>query len=43
MERPDNESNKEEYEGISKEIDYILYLEYEEELEKYIWKTNRGK
>lgn len=35
MERPDNKMNKEEYEGLSREIDYILYLEYEEEFEKY--------
>lgn len=35
MERPDNKMNKDEYEGLSKEVDYILYLEYEEELEKY--------
>ena len=27
--------NKDEYEGLSKEVDYILYLEYEAELEKY--------
>ena len=35
LERPDNKMNKDEYEGLSKEVDYILYLEYEEELEKY--------
>lgn len=35
MERPDNKMNKDEYEGLSKEVDYILYLEYEAELEKY--------
>lgn len=35
MERPDNKMNKEEYEGLSREVDYILYLEYEEEFEKY--------
>lgn len=35
MERPDNKMNKDEYEGLSKEVDYILYLEYEVELEKY--------
>lgn len=35
MERPDNKMNKDEYEGLSKEVDYILYLEYETELEKY--------
>ena len=34
MERPDNKMNKEEYEGLSREIDYILYLEDEEEFEK---------
>ena len=31
MERPDNKMNKDEYEGLSKEVDYILYLEYEAE------------
>ena len=35
MERPDNKMNKDEYEGLSKEVDYILYLGYEAELEKY--------
>lgn len=35
MERPDNKTNKDEYEGLSKEVDYILYLEYETELDKY--------
>jgi hypothetical protein len=35
MERPDNKMNKDEYERLSKEVDYILYLEYEAELEKY--------
>lgn len=35
IEQPNNKTPKEEYEGIIKDLDFIIYIKHQKELEKY--------
>lgn len=35
IEQPNNKTPKEEYEGIIKDLDFIIYIKYNKELAKY--------
>ena len=35
IEQPNNKTQKEEYEGVIKDLDFIIYTKYQKDLEKY--------
>ena len=35
IEQPDNKTPKEEYEGVIKDLDFIIYTKHQKDLEKY--------